>query len=235
MAGGYDCGIWGWADGLQSLIPLLALVSNVIVGSNPPYSATDFFTLYPKFGGKPVAPTGTLNSTTAVTGLSSSTGLVVGQYVTGPGIPSGTTWASISGSTGTLSQAATISASGVPLTTYVAPLVPTAVINAYIYLATNSIFQARWGEMWFVAMGLFIAHYCTLWLQGEASTPNSTAGQAAASGLALGIKTSKSAGDVSVGSQAIVFEGFGAWNLTLYGLELSTLANVIGSGNMLFL
>lgn len=236
MPSGYDCGIWGWADGFGSLIPLLALVSNVIVGTNPPYSATDFFTLYPKFGGKPLTPTATLDGITdTLTAVSSIAGLLAGQYVTGLGIPSGTTIVSAVGTTVVLSQATTLAGSPVQLTVYAAPLVPTAVINAYIYLATNSIFQARWGEMWFVAMGLFIAHYCTLWLQGEASTPNSTAGQAAASGLAFGIKTSKSAGDVSVGSQAIVFEGFGAWNLTLYGLELSTLANVIGSGNMLFL
>lgn len=236
MAGGYDCGIWGWADGQGSLIPLLAACSNVIVGTNPPYSVTDFLTLYPKFGGTPKTLAGVLNGTTAVTGLSSTAGLLVGQYVTGQGIPSGATIADIvSGMAITLSLPATISASGVLLTIYVAPLVPGAVLNAYIYLASNSIFQARWNEMWFIAMGLFIAHYCTLWLQGEAATPNATAAQAAASGLALGIKTSKSAGDVSVGIEAVLIEGMGSWNLTLYGQELATWALTIGSGNMLFL
>lgn len=57
--------------------------------------------------------------------------------------------------------------------------------------------------------------------------------QIAAQGLAGGIQTSKSVGDVSVGYQVLtVLEPWGAWNLTTYGQQLATMANVIGSGPM---
>lgn len=234
--GGYECGFWGWADGLDSLIPLLAAVSNVLIGDNPPYSATDFFSMYPKFGGTPITFTGTLDGTTGVvTGVSSIAGLLAGQYVSGLGIQSGTTLVSAIGATVTLSQPTTQAGTPVQISAYVAPLVPTPVLNAYIFLATSSVMQLRWQEMWLTAMALFIAHYCDLWLLGEASGPNATGAQAAASGLAQGIKTSKSAGDVSVGIQPVIIERGGAFNLTLYGQQLLTLAETIGSGNMLFL
>jgi hypothetical protein len=55
----------------------------------------------------------------------------------------------------------------------------------------------------------------------------------AAQGLAGGIQTSKSVGDVSVGYQALAsLENWGAWNLTRYGQQLATAAKVIGSGPM---
>lgn len=56
--------------------------------------------------------TGTLNATTAVTSLSSTSGLSVGMIVQGAGIPAGTTISVIDSSTAiTLSQAATVSTS----------------------------------------------------------------------------------------------------------------------------
>ena len=58
--------------------------------------------------------TGVLNSTTSITGLS-ATGLMVGEIVSGAGIPSGDTIASINGSTIMLATAATASGS-TPLT-----------------------------------------------------------------------------------------------------------------------
>jgi hypothetical protein len=57
--------------------------------------------------------------------------------------------------------------------------------------------------------------------------------QIAAQGLAGGIQTSKSVGDVSVGYSVLnALEDWGAWNLTVYGQQLATMARVIGSGPM---
>ena len=66
------------------------------------------------------------------------------------------------------------------------------------------------------------------------SSVSPTSGAAiAAQGLAGGIQTSKSVGDVSVGYQALTsLENWGAWNLTRYGQQLATAAKVIGSGPM---
>jgi hypothetical protein len=64
------------------------------------------------------------------------------------------------------------------------------------------------------------------------STPNGA--QIAAQGLAFGIQTSKSVGDVSVSYQVLTaLEDWASWNLTIYGQELATMARVIGSGPML--
>jgi hypothetical protein len=60
-----------------------------------------------------------------------------------------------------------------------------------------------------------------------------TSAQVAAQGLANGILTSKSVGDVSGSYQALTsLESWGQWNLTLYGQQLATMAKVIGMGPM---
>jgi hypothetical protein len=61
-----------------------------------------------------------------------------------------------------------------------------------------------------------------------------TGASIAAQGLAGGIQTSKSIGDVSVGYQALAsLEDWGQWQLTTYGQQLSTMAKVIGMGPVL--
>jgi hypothetical protein len=60
--------------------------------------------------------TGTLNGTTSVTSVSSTTGIYVGQPISGANIPANTTVAAIGSGTLTLSQAATGSATGEALT-----------------------------------------------------------------------------------------------------------------------
>jgi hypothetical protein len=56
----------------------------------------------------------------------------------------------------------------------------------------------------------------------------------AAAGLAGGIQTSKSVGDVSVSYSVLSsLENWGAWNMTKFGILLATMARVIGSGPML--
>ncbi len=65
--------------------------------------------------------TGDLTSgSTTIANVSSESGLVVGQSITGAGIPAGTTIATVGTTTLTLSQAATATAATVPLTAFVA-------------------------------------------------------------------------------------------------------------------
>jgi prepilin-type N-terminal cleavage/methylation domain-containing protein len=74
--------------------------------------------------GSSAAPTGTTTSgSTTVSGLSSTSGISVGMYISGSGIPVGSTVNSISGTSITISQAATATAAGVALTIgpYLAP------------------------------------------------------------------------------------------------------------------
>lgn len=112
-------------------------------------------------------------------------------------------------------------------------LVPVPVLTMYIALASACLSQARWGAQWQFGMALFIAHYCTLYLQSEGQA-GTTAGQVAASGLAKGIAISQSVGDVSVSYEPVTrdFGSWGAWQATTYGAQLITIAKIVGWGIM---
>lgn len=111
-------------------------------------------------------------------------------------------------------------------------LVPDAVLSAYITLASACLVQERYQEMWPIAMGWFIAHFLTLYLQSDGN-PASTAAQAAAQGLSRGIQVATSVGDVSVSYQAIEgLDSWASWTLTTYGQQFATVAKVMGSGSM---
>lgn len=230
-------------DGFWPLA-VIELASNVVCGSNQPYFIQDFFAVYPMFGGAPVSIAG-VNIQAGITGVSSTAGFAgvsVGNPVAGPGIPDGTFVQSITDANDiVLSNAATADGSisltvwnASTLPTTAATTIPTAVVSLYIALATASLVQARWQEQWPVAMSLFVAHYLTLYARA-AGNPTSTIGQIAAGGLAFGIQVSKAVGDVSVSYQPIIgwLEQFGAWNLTLYGQLLATMALTVGGGPML--
>lgn len=220
-----------WGSGHETAVGLLS-GSNIVLGSNPPWTTTDFFAFYPKFGGKTTEITGTLTAgSPVVDGVSS---LAAGQLITGPGIPSGTVIISVDGDNqqATLSQPAAASGD-VSLTVYVAPLVPLAVVNAYIALASASLVQARWRDTWALAMGWFVAHFVTLWMRSDGDA-YSTPGQVAASGISRGITVSKSAGGVSQGIQALDdLAGWAQWRQTTYGEQFASFARIIGAGPML--
>lgn len=112
-------------------------------------------------------------------------------------------------------------------------IVPGVVIEMYINLASSCLSYNRWIDQWSYGMSLFIAHYCTMWLQSEGS-PGSTAKQIAESGMSKGVKISKSAGDVSLSIDPLVngWESWGQWNLTTYGKQLISMAKMIGYGIM---
>jgi len=224
--------VWGWPDESGGMLPTLAGASNVVYGTNPPYTVQDFLALYPKFAGPPLISPVTTVSGSASVSVPDATGLTIGNAVAGPGIPNGTFISGIAGLVLTLSQNATASAS-ISLTIWNAPPIPFAVITAYLYLATASLVQARWQEQWVLAVALYVAHFLTLYARSDGD-PNSSVGRIAAQGLATGIAVAKSVGDVSVSYQPVQgLENWASWNLTQYGQMLATMAKVIGSGPML--
>ena len=308
---------WGagqefWTSGPGAVI---ASGTNLVVGPNPPYALDDFASFFPKFFGLPtlVSNCATTQGSDIVT-VASVAGLLAGQFIQGANLPKGSVIVGLGSGQFTVNTQAT--ATG-PLTcqVYEAAPVPVAVIQLYLRLAWTSLQSARWQEQWLVAMGLFIAHYVTLYAQSDASqvlsqlvtsvhgevpagaipgtvftlsavppggvlqsftvngvfqTPgadytlngvtiattmaapsgaslfvtwliqeqvfaptSATGSQIAAQGLAGGIQTSKSVGDVSVGYQPLEsLKAWGAWNLTRYGQILSTMAAPIGLGPM---
>jgi hypothetical protein len=222
---------WGPSfDGSGVFYPAVA-ASNVVIGNgNPPYTIQDFFSFYPKWGGCALFLAGTTTTeNSVVVSVPDATGLAIGNPVSGPGIPDGTFIESISGTNVTLTNEATAGGS-ITLTVWNNTVVPVAVILAYITLANASLTIARWFDTWALAMGLFVAHFLTLYARSDGN-PNSTLGQIAAQGISTGIQVSKSAGDVSVGYETVKgIEDWGAWNLTTYGQQLVTFARIIGGG-----
>jgi hypothetical protein len=207
----------------------LGLARGIPQTGNPPYTVLDFLALYPKFGGTPTSIQGTLTSGSETVTVSSVAGLIVGQLIAGPGIPSGSIITGVNGTSITISNPATLSGQN-QLNVYTAPLVPITVIQIFLNLANSALMSSRWREMWSIAMGLYIAHFVDLWLQSEGN-PATTAGQAAAQGIGRGITISKSVGDVSVSYQPLTaLENWAAWNLTIYGQQLATFARVVGAG-----
>ncbi len=111
--------------------------------------------------------------------------------------------------------------------------IPQTVLTMYLELANKSIQEARWREYRKLALGLFVAHFCTLWIEGSAPQ-DATAAQITAAGAAKGLVGSKSVSGVSVSydnsSVLSDFAGYGSWKLTKYGIQLLSLARLVGKG-----
>ena len=292
-------------------------IVNLARGPNPPYALDDFFSVYPQFFGPATALSscGLIIGTKNIT-VPSTAGLSMGQFMQGTGLAPGTVVTSVGSGAITVNNAVTATNANATLQIYEAAPLPSVVVKMYLNLAYSSLQFVRWQEQWYIAMSLFIAHYCTIFLQTSASAvmtslattvhgevpsgtiPGSTftlsamppgealqaltlnglfqtpgvdytldgqtitmtypvasgalwatwpvevqalspvwgsPGAVAAAGLAGGIQTSKSVGDVSVSYTVLTsLESWGAWNLTRFGQLLATMAKVIGSGPMLF-
>lgn len=229
---------WGGAYECDAYAAYLATAANVILGTNPPYGLADFFQIFPKFFGPPQLFTATITQNSnqiTVTANPNNITFTAGTFINDTSasfFPPGTIILSVLGSLLTLSNPAMANGSAISLNNYPAPWLPLLLVQLYINLATASLVQARWLASWPLAMALFVAHYCTLWIDSE-SGKNKTASQVATSGLQRGIMVSEGAGDVSAGLKPIEgLEEFGAWNLTQYGVSLATQAKAIGSGIM---
>ena len=113
--------------------------------------------------------------------------------------------------------------------------VPDIMLKAWVNLAQASIHKNRYHDAWEICMGLYIAHWLTLYLQTAAGADDPLQKKIAA-GLAKGLQTSKSAGDISVsydfGSISEDFAGWGAYKLTSYGQQFVTMARIYSVGGM---
>lgn len=112
-------------------------------------------------------------------------------------------------------------------------LVPAAMLTLFINRANNAITPDKWLDTWQYAAGLYVAHYCTMYL--STYTPNSeTASQAAATGALTGVIKSATLGDSSVtyttDALTKATEEWGSLNATKYGQMLATEARLIGMG-----
>jgi len=108
-----------------------------------------------------------------------------------------------------------------------APLVPMEILEMYIELAHDCISYALFGRLWRVCMGLFIAHFLTLYLQ---TMDDPLAGDT------TGLIASKSVDGVSVSynHNALTsdMEGFGMFKATTFGEQLITWVRMLGIGGL---
>lgn len=108
------------------------------------------------------------------------------------------------------------------------------VIQSFINLASANINKERWHSSWEFAMALFVAHFLTLYVKTSGTTNEPETNLA--SGNVRGIQTSKSVDGVSVSydvsSVLTELDGWGSYKLTEYGIQLLTLARLLGKGNM---
>lgn len=105
---------------------------------------------------------------------------------------------------------------------------PDWMINYYVGLSSKLINNpARWGELEDDGRMLFIAHHCVL--ERKALDAAEAGG---VPGVSTGVINSKSVDKVSVGydTTAGTEPGAGHWNLTVYGIRLQSLFNMIGAG-----
>lgn len=114
-------------------------------------------------------------------------------------------------------------------------LLPEAVLEQYVELGQACVSEQRYGKMWKMAIGLFIAHFCSLYMQSaaEAGTP---ADEVLNKAEQAGIVTSESADGVSysldvsqVGSD---LNGWAAFKLTTFGQQFATIAKLVGKGGI---
>lgn len=112
-------------------------------------------------------------------------------------------------------------------------LVPPVMLTEILNMANASVQPDKWLESWRYAVGLYVAHYSTLYLRTYAES-SPTAAQAAATGALVGVVKSATLGDSSVSYDTTALtkgtEDWGDLNATTYGQMLANRAKLIGLG-----
>jgi len=224
-------GGFGW--GREGCGAYLGLASGLPQTGNPPYYINSLLAIYSKwFGPATLVSAETVQGDPTISVDSTATGLAPGQFVSGQFIDNGTVINGLLFSTESyiVVNNPPIGSGPVTLSVYEAPPVPLALIQLYINIAFASLMQSRWREQWPLAMALYVAHYLTLWEQTEGN-PQTTASQIVANSLQAGITISQGADGVNQGLAILeTLASWGTWTLTQYGVQLATLAKLVGSG-----
>lgn len=113
--------------------------------------------------------------------------------------------------------------------------VPDEVLALYIEAADAAIKKRRFHSVWKQAMALFVAHFATLYLQAQVPL-NATDAEVVNAGQLKGLTSSKSVDSVSISMDYSVaisdLNGYGAWKLTQYGVQLATFIKMYSIGGM---
>lgn len=113
--------------------------------------------------------------------------------------------------------------------------IPEAVFNLFLGMANKAIKYDRYPGSWKYLMGLYIAHFLTLYLKTQEG--NADAKAALAGALPIGLASSKSVDGLSISYDFTWaadgdYSGYGTWKQTLYGQQLITLTKPFGHVGM---
>lgn len=109
--------------------------------------------------------------------------------------------------------------------------IPQTLAQKFINMASASLSYSKYQDLWSYCMGLYVAHFCTLFLMASnGATPENVASK----GAPASILSSKSVGEVSasydIGAIAGDLEKWGTFKSTTYGQQLATFAQIAGIG-----
>lgn len=105
---------------------------------------------------------------------------------------------------------------------------PLPQVNLWLTAASNFVDEERWGDMAKIGVELCAAHHLAIFAQNVKAAAGGNAGALS------GQVTSKSVDKVSVGyaENKGVIDGAGGWNLSTYGIQYLTFANMFGAGGI---
>ncbi len=105
---------------------------------------------------------------------------------------------------------------------------PLTQVNLWLTAASNFVNEDRWGDMAKIGVELVAAHHLAMF------AANAKAAKSGTPGTLSGQLTSKAVDKVSAGyaENKGVIDGAGAWNLTTYGIQYLTLAQMFGAGGI---
>ena len=114
-------------------------------------------------------------------------------------------------------------------------LIPAGIFATFLDMANDAVSPSSWGKQWRYAVGLYVAHYCAMYLKTYRDF-SANAAEAAGNAENVGVVKTATMGDTSVtyDNTAITAgtEKWGTWNATQYGSQLVTLARQLGITGM---
>ena len=114
--------------------------------------------------------------------------------------------------------------------------IPASIMPVFLSMVNDIVSPERWGSLWQLAAGLFLAHYATLYLKTIQNNPNgsSNLSEVTAAGQLFGIVNSATLGDASISydtnAATSLTQDWGQWNLTAYGQQYASLAIMVSKG-----
>lgn len=118
---------------------------------------------------------------------------------------------------------------------FTSEIAPDSIVQQYVDMAQAVVKQARWHELWQEGMRLYIAHFLTLYVQGNSPAEAGRPGIVNA-GMTRGVATAKTVGGVSVSYDINAangdLTGWAGWKLTNYGTQFATLSRLLTKAGM---